>query len=253
MSQFSVQSNTDLGYRMRERRQELGLTIEAAARRAGVGTKTWYRYEAGEPIRRDKYQGVCQALGWSTLPIGEDGEKIEWTLSAFQNDEYWCPQIAYAYGDDAAVCIVVGARQVKQMIEDTLETLMKKPRETHIGEVSETGFAKWMPAEYMMRYDYAFMYELRNTLNNVLSRLNDGKSIWDVRPQTTAEEILYYIMSQVGTWIFEHEWVPAKEFDRDGWIFKFFEGQDIKDALYSGRPVYHHTMYDFNEWFDEFE
>lgn len=49
MTQKTIQGNADLAKQIRLRRNELGLTIEEAASRAGVGTKTWCRYEAGDP------------------------------------------------------------------------------------------------------------------------------------------------------------------------------------------------------------
>lgn len=43
MTQKTIQGNADLAKQIRLRRSELGLTIEEAASRAGVGTKTWCR------------------------------------------------------------------------------------------------------------------------------------------------------------------------------------------------------------------
>ena len=56
------------------------LTIEEAASRAGVGTKTWCRYEAGESIRSDKCKGVCKALNWLSLP-GQESRNAHRVLS----------------------------------------------------------------------------------------------------------------------------------------------------------------------------
>ena len=47
MAQKTVQGNNNLATQIKNRRNELGLTIEEAATRAGVGTKTWSRYESG--------------------------------------------------------------------------------------------------------------------------------------------------------------------------------------------------------------
>ena len=62
MAQKSISGTLKLAEKIRARRNELHLTIEEAAKRAGLGTKTWCRYEAGESIREDKYRGVCKAL-----------------------------------------------------------------------------------------------------------------------------------------------------------------------------------------------
>ena len=54
MAQKTIQGSKTLASQIKSRRNELGLTIEESASRAGVGTKTWCRYEAGESIRKDK-------------------------------------------------------------------------------------------------------------------------------------------------------------------------------------------------------
>lgn len=63
----ALQGNETLARQIKSRRNELGLTIEEAASRAGIGTKTWCRYEAGESIRIDKCKKLCKALHWNDL------------------------------------------------------------------------------------------------------------------------------------------------------------------------------------------
>lgn len=84
MAQKIVQGNEALAGKIKFRRNELGLTIEEAASRAGVGTKTWSRYEAGESIRRDKCKGICKALNWKGCRI-RTGRKT--VVSPFKNIE----------------------------------------------------------------------------------------------------------------------------------------------------------------------
>ena len=74
MAQKAIQNNPKLAEMIKKRRNELHLTIEEAAQRAGVGTKTWCRYEAGEAIRHDKYKGVCKALNWLQFPTEDNTE-----------------------------------------------------------------------------------------------------------------------------------------------------------------------------------
>ena len=70
-----------LAYSIKQRRHELGLSAEEAARKAGVGTKTWFRYESGNSIRNDKIKGVCKALSWTSLPQpGVDAPSIAMTM-----------------------------------------------------------------------------------------------------------------------------------------------------------------------------
>ena len=76
MAQKTIQGNQVLARQIRSRRSELGLTIEEASSRAGVGTKTWCRYEAGGSIRIDKCKGICRALNWIVFPES-DAETYE--------------------------------------------------------------------------------------------------------------------------------------------------------------------------------
>ena len=57
MSSRVIEGSLTLDNAIKQRRNELKLTIELAASKAGVGTKTWSRYEAGRSIRQDKSEG----------------------------------------------------------------------------------------------------------------------------------------------------------------------------------------------------
>lgn len=52
MASKSIQGSQTLAKKIRSRRNELGFTIEEAAKRAGVGTKTWCRYEQENQFER---------------------------------------------------------------------------------------------------------------------------------------------------------------------------------------------------------
>ena len=98
MAQKIIKGNETLAKQIKSRRNELGLTIEEAAFRAGVGTKTWYRYEAGESIRKDKCKGICKALKWHSLP-DQDGENTEnISVQEFKNHEAWSTFLENSFG-----------------------------------------------------------------------------------------------------------------------------------------------------------
>ena len=59
--QKTIKGSEQLGKKIKKRREELNLTIEEAASRANVGTKTWYRYESGESIRKEKCRGISKS------------------------------------------------------------------------------------------------------------------------------------------------------------------------------------------------
>ena len=63
----SIPNPPSLSEKIKSRRLELSLTIEEAAKRAGVGTKTWCRYEAGESIRADKYKDLLYTYEYAMI------------------------------------------------------------------------------------------------------------------------------------------------------------------------------------------
>ena len=103
MATKSIHGSIQLGRSIRQRRNELSLTIEEAAKKAGVGTKTWNRYEAGESIRTDKVKGVCRVLQWQALPEGESVFEDGFDIEEYKSHLAWSPFLAESFGEFAAV------------------------------------------------------------------------------------------------------------------------------------------------------
>lgn len=109
MAQKSIAGNPETAKRIKDRRVELHLTIEEAAARAGVGTKTWSRYEAGESIRVDKCKGICKALNWLSFPDESNGENKQSLLEQYATHEAWSSYLEENYGKRAAFSFAVGS------------------------------------------------------------------------------------------------------------------------------------------------
>ena len=89
MAPKTILSNEDLGKKIKVRRNELRLTIEEAASRAGVGVKTWCRYESGGSIRKDKCKGICKALNWRSFPDNAGSEPGKNLIEEYKGHEAW--------------------------------------------------------------------------------------------------------------------------------------------------------------------
>ena len=105
MAQKTIQGSETLARQIKSRRNELGLTIEESASRAGVGTKTWSRYEAGESIRKDKCKGICKALNWHAFPDQEGGENKGISIQEYKKHEAWSRFLENTFGDRAAMAL----------------------------------------------------------------------------------------------------------------------------------------------------
>ena len=158
MASKSIQGSQTLAKKIRSRRNELGFTIEEAAKRAGVGTKTWCRYEAGESIREDKYRGVCKALNWNYMQEEIDEEKFN--IAECRKYEMWSDYIEENYGEIAAASLAIGSDILFDYVKEDLETLSKMPRYSHIGQIEVSFLEYTLPQQFYVRYDYEFSEQI---------------------------------------------------------------------------------------------
>ena len=129
MGQKSIKGSLELAKSIKLRRNELELTIEEAASKAGVGTKTWRRYEAGEPIRKDKCRGICKALNWRSLPVKEEADTSSaLDLDKYRNHEAWSPYLMDTFGKFAAISFVIGSDILLDDVKADIEALSSMPR-----------------------------------------------------------------------------------------------------------------------------
>jgi transcriptional regulator with XRE-family HTH domain len=185
----------ELGAAIRERRVALGLSIEEAADRADVGTKTWSRYESGAAIREDKVRSVCKALGWSKLPgAGGEGEAGEaWLRKIDGNHAAWSSILEKDWGWACAVTFAVGSDWLSDRIAEDLKALAREPRGTHLGQLPASWLDGQLPPQFVPRYDYEFTYAFSAAVATLRQRFAKG----DLVAHTVLEELaLYLIFSQ---------------------------------------------------------
>ena len=124
MSQKAIKGSKEIAEMIKSRRCELNLTIEEAALKAGVGTKTWYRYEAGCSIRHDKYRGICKALNWHAFP--EDNTVFN--LEEYQHHEAWSRYLETEYGVLSALSFAVGSDILLENLEEDIGEHSSDPK-----------------------------------------------------------------------------------------------------------------------------
>lgn len=244
MGPQTIQGNQKIATAIRERRKELRLTIEEAAAKAGVGTKTWCRYEAGESIRKDKYRGVCKALNWRSFPE-EDAEKSEaLDISEYKNHKAWSQNLADIFGDTAAASFAIGSDILLDHIEEDLRELSRLPKGTHIGQLDCSFLTDKLPRQFLMRFDYDFMYTLRMTVIQfrMLARLKRSFVAHSV-----LEELALYLVVEESRFLLD-EVASTLEEDWDTWIFDLFDDQDVVTFLYSNIYVSPEHIYHFDHW-----
>ena len=255
MAQKSIKGSLKLGEFIKLRRNELNLTIEEAASKAGVGTKTWSRYESGESIRKDKCRGVCKALSWHSFPEGEESNTNNTLdLDEYKNHKAWSSYIMENFGASAAISFVIGSDILHDNLQEDLEALSSMPRGSHVGEIDISWVAASLPPQFLMRYDYDFLYILLDTVNRFRSQAPMGNQII---AHSVIEELALYLIVEESRFLMESIKLNIEEDDDvedydawDEWIFDIFDDMDVVTFLYSDIYLDNDHTYHFNHWLE---
>ena len=255
MSPKTIKSNLELGEAIKKRRNELNLTIEEASSKAGVGTKTWSRYESGESIRKDKVNGLCKALKWKAIPGMDDVDIFtEVDFEKYKESKTWSPYIAERFGPYAALSFVFGSDILFDHINEDINALSEMPRGSHIGEIPTSFIASSMPQQFLMRYDYEFMWGLRKILIRFRKTASHTNHII---AHSVIEELVLYLINEESQFLMEEmEFAFDVDHDEDeyraDWIFDIFDDADIETFLYSDVfTLAPDDIYHFDNWFEQ--
>lgn len=257
------EGSAELADAIKQRRCELGLSAEEAARRAGVGAKTWFRYESGSSIRSDKVKGVCKALSWSALPTQEGaaqgvGGQRAWLESIDESHGAWSSWLDEEFGRKAAVSFAVGSDMLLDFLNEDLGELATMSSETHLGELGCSWLAGYLPGQFLPRYTYQFVYRLRSVLLEYCLRARCGQ---EMHAHSPAEELLVRLARDLSFDVVEG-WVPELDdgaSDDDRWQEKegwrdwpedLCDDDDLGMHLADDRWVEEGSPYHFDRWFE---
>lgn len=247
MAQRTITGSSNLGKTIRLRRNELNLTIEEAASKAGVGTKTWSRYEAGESIRQDKLKGICKALNWHTFPSEEAEREDTFDLTKYKKHEAWSKFLEDAFGETAALSFAIGSDILLDHIHEDMEELSAMPPGSQIGQIDISFLKPYMPPQFLMKYDYDFLYALCITVNRLRSMARVGTQII---AHSVIEELALYLMVEFSRYLMEAECVELED-GWDDWIFDLFDDADLVQCLYSDFYLTPDHIYHFDHWLED--
>ena len=251
MSIKTIPGSIKLGETIKNRRQELGLTIEEAATKAGVGTKSWCRYESGQSIRSDKVKGICKVLNWLTL-LGESGkEELSFDINEYRNHTAWSPYLCEQFGEITAIAFAAGSDIILDYIEDDLRELATMPKGSHIGQIPISMIKDSLPQQFLMRYDYDFLYQLKSTVIRLRITAKNEKRF---AAHSVLEELAIYLFMQESAFFLDciSDEIEDAGIDNldiiNDWAFEMFDDMDIVTFLYSDHYLSQESNYHFNHW-----
>ena len=246
MAPKTIRGSERLASMIRARRIELGLTIQEASTIAGVGIKTWCRYETGESIRKDKCRGICKALNWTTFP--DESEEPDAVLDYYKNCGIWSQFIEDDFGEAAAISFCAGGEILSDEIEQDLEELSKMPAGTHLGQVSFSMIKDLLPPQFLMKYDYEFVYRLKLALGRMLLMAGAGESF---QPSNVLEELLLKLIVEEAEFTMETVDDLEDEYDPE-WIYELVGDADIEFLYSNFYYVEEDNDYHFDNWLKPF-
>lgn len=254
MAQKSIKGNEELARRIKQRRNELNLTIEEAALRAGVGTKTWSRYEAGGSIRLDKCKGLCRALNWKKILDYDEEDEQEIPIQEYKESGAWSCFLENTFGIGAAISFVIGSDILSDYIREDMAELSSRPAGTHIGQLDISCLNDILPKQFLMNYNYKFLYQMQCILYQMRGYAKNNISM---TPHSVMEELILYLCCEEASVLIElNDWedtIAGEEyFDIEDWVFDLLGDMDIISFLYSNKYLDSNHPYHFLHWADQY-
>lgn len=237
-----------------ERRQALGLSIQEAAARAGMTSKTWSSYEGGSSMRADKVRGLCKALGWRVLPETDtetyDGEdEDDHILLVGEEHPAFSSELENQFGHPCTVAFAIGSDIIMGHAQDDLRKLRSQPRGTHVGQLEDSWLDESLPPQFVPRYDYEFVYALTCAIASLRERFAIGVLV----AYSVLEEIaLHLIFAETELLADLYPGSFAEGDDWIDWLGSILGDLDVRYVLFQpGRVLTTAMSYHFDHWLED--
>jgi hypothetical protein len=200
-----------------------------------------------------KVKGICKVLKWKVIPETDDNIIIDnIDFDKYKKSKTWSSYLEEHFGKYVALSFVNGSAWLLDEVNDDLDALSKMPKGSHIGEIHSSFISPIMPEQFLVRYDYEFMFAFRQALIQLRKIAPRADNI--IANRVIDELILYLIVEEAEPFMEDME----LDFDGDseddysdgrGWVFNIFDDMDIVSYLYSNLDLlepddtYHFQFY----------
>ena len=127
------------------------------------------------------------------------------------------------------------------------------PIGTHIGQLDVSWLNENLPEQFLMHYDYEFLYQMKCTLNRIRMCAKAGLPIV---AHSVLEELIIYLCNEEASILLELNdeisVLKDEHFDTpEDWIFELFGDMDIVSFLYSNTYLDSDHPYHFSQWTEQ--
>ncbi len=151
------------------------------------------------------------------------------------------------FGATAAASFVIGSEILEDHINEDLEALSHMPKGSHIGQLGISFIVDDLPPQFLLRYDYEFLYALRCALRKMKGCVTYGAEF--IAHSVMEELVLYLIIEESRMLLEDGNYMPEAGWDE--WAFDLFDDMDIVTLLYSDRYLSWDNIYHFDHWTEE--
>ena len=125
------------------------------------------------------------------------------------------------------------------------------PKGTHIGQLSISMLKDTLPEQFLMRYDYEFLYQLKATVKQIREVATSDKPFF---AHSVLEELAIYLFMEESAFLMDSMYNEMKSEGINGldmrneWAFEMFGDIDIITFLFSGFFIDDEESYHFDNW-----
>lgn len=131
-----------------------------------------------------------------------------------------------------------------------MQELTKLPKGSHIGQLNCSYLSDMLPPQFLMHYDYEFLYQMQCKLEQMRKFAKTGKTII---AHSVLEELIFYLCNEEALILLESKKdslvsnLKDKKYTND-WIFDLFDDMDIVTCLFSNLYLTADNIYHFSHW-----
>ena len=132
-------------------------------------------------------------------------------------------------------------------VNQDLEELSKQPKGTHIGQLGVSYLESLLPAQFLMSYDYNFLYIMKSKLIQLRKHAKWGH---EIIAHSVLEEIILILVEEESEFLIESYENLELESDWKEWVYDVLGDADIDMFLYSDEYLSAEDSYHFLNWLE---
>ncbi len=202
----------------------------------------------------DKNTDVIQEVSNPEVVHKEDASIPPEELARYLNHTAWSQVLSDSFGYEAAISFAEASDILLGKFNESLDSLSSMPRGFHVGQLDLADLSELLPPQFLMHYDYDFIYYLRSVLLQYRYRAQHGIQMYS---HTVAEELILYLCFQEIEVLIDlnlcmseeerEEYNCEPEYSTE-WLYDLLGDMDIITYLYSDLYLTENHPYHFSRW-----